>query len=139
MLSLAPGGHLGRFVIWTEGAFGLLDEVYGTFDKASTLKKDYFLPTAKISNPDVTRLINSDEIQTVLRAAGPKIAKRPFTQKKNPLRNPAKLASLNPYAASVKRAAIKVQEKRTKRTGAAKKAVAGGKAGESFLSTLHSA
>lgn len=56
LLQLAPGGHLGRFVIWTQGAFGLLDEVYGTFDKAATLKKDYFLPTAKISNPDVTRL-----------------------------------------------------------------------------------
>ena len=41
LLQLAPGGHLGRFVIWTEGAFGLLDEVFGTFDKASTFKKDY--------------------------------------------------------------------------------------------------
>ena len=41
LLQLAPGGHLGRFVIWTEGAFGLLDEVFGTFDKASTYKKDY--------------------------------------------------------------------------------------------------
>ena len=41
LLQLAPGGHLGRFVIWTEGAFGLLDEVFGTFDKASTHKKDY--------------------------------------------------------------------------------------------------
>jgi large subunit ribosomal protein L4e len=41
LLQLAPGGHLGRFVIWTEGAFGLLDEVFGTFDKASVYKKDY--------------------------------------------------------------------------------------------------
>ena len=41
VLQLAPGGHLGRFVIWTEGAFGLLDEVFGTFDKASLHKKDY--------------------------------------------------------------------------------------------------
>lgn len=56
LLQLAPGGHLGRFVIWTQGAFALLDEVYGTFDKASALKKDYFLPTAKITNPDVTRI-----------------------------------------------------------------------------------
>lgn len=39
--------------------------------------------------------------------------RRPFTQKKNPLRNAAKMASLNPYAASVKRRAIKIQEKRT--------------------------
>ena len=41
LLQLAPGGHLGRFVIWTAGAFALLDEVFGTFDKASAVKKDY--------------------------------------------------------------------------------------------------
>jgi large subunit ribosomal protein L4e len=41
LLQLAPGGHIGRFVIWTEGAFSLLDEVFGTFDKASSYKKDY--------------------------------------------------------------------------------------------------
>lgn len=41
LLQLAPGGHLGRFCIWTEGAFALLDEVFGTYEKGSTLKKDY--------------------------------------------------------------------------------------------------
>ncbi len=41
LLQLAPGGHLGRFVIWTEGAFGALDEIFGTFDKASLYKRDY--------------------------------------------------------------------------------------------------
>lgn len=41
LLQLAPGGHIGRFVIWTEGAFALLDEVFGTFDKAAVHKKDY--------------------------------------------------------------------------------------------------
>merc|ERR1711939_1129167 len=87
LLQLAPGGHLGRFVIWTESAFGLLDEVFGTFEKESSLKKDYTLPSAKISNPDVTRIINSDEIQSVVRPAGSSVTKRPFTQKKNPLRN----------------------------------------------------
>jgi large subunit ribosomal protein L4e len=135
LLQLAPGGHLGRFVIWTAGAAGLLDEVYGTFDKASALKKDYFLPTAKIANPDVTRLINSDEIQSVLRAGGPKIVRRPFSQKKNPMRNSAVMAALNPYAASAKRQAIKVAAKAGK--GPAKKST--GKAGAAFLETLHSA
>ncbi|KAF9016794.1 ribosomal protein L4 [Hymenopellis radicata] len=70
-----PGGHLGRLVIWTE---------------ASTHEKDYILLTAKISNPDVTRLINSDEIQSIVRPASQKIQKRPWTQK-NPLRNKAVL------------------------------------------------
>lgn len=41
LLQLAPGGHIGRFIIWTESAFGLLDEVFGTFEKPSLYKKDY--------------------------------------------------------------------------------------------------
>lgn len=41
LLQLAPGGHLGRFCIWTESAFKLLDSVYGTQDTASEVKKDY--------------------------------------------------------------------------------------------------
>lgn len=41
LLQLAPGGHLGRFVIWTESAFGLLDEVFGTFDTPSLQKKNF--------------------------------------------------------------------------------------------------
>lgn len=61
------------------------------------------LPTAKISNPDVTRLINSDEIQSVVRPAKSKISKRPWTQKKNPLVNKAVLFRLNPYAKTLRR------------------------------------
>jgi len=41
LLQLASGGHLGCFIIWTEGAFALLDEVFGTFNKFSVHKKDY--------------------------------------------------------------------------------------------------
>ena len=41
LLQLAPGGHLGRFVIWTQDAFSLLDEIFGTFKTASLHKKDY--------------------------------------------------------------------------------------------------
>jgi large subunit ribosomal protein L4e len=63
----------------------------------------FSLPTAKIANPDVTRLINSSEIQAVVRPAGPKVTKRPWTQKKNPLRNKAVLFRLNPYAKSLRK------------------------------------
>jgi len=58
----------------------------------------FSLPSAKISNPDVTRLINSDEIQSVVRPAGGKVQKRPWTQKKNALVNRGILFRLNPYA-----------------------------------------
>lgn len=61
------------------------------------------MPTAKISNPDVTRLINSTEIQSIVRPAGQKVQKRPWTQKKNPLRNKAVLFRLNPYAKTLRR------------------------------------
>ena len=28
-MQLAPGGHVGRFIIWTRSAFEKLDEVFG--------------------------------------------------------------------------------------------------------------
>jgi len=133
LLQLAPGGHLGRFVIWTEGAFKALDEVFGTFDTASVFKKDYFLPTAKITNPDVTRIINSDEIQAVVRPANAKIQKRPWTQHKNPLTNKGVLFRLNPYAKTLRRQELlrqeRVKAKKAKKTKTAS-------AGDAFLKTL---
>jgi len=137
LLQLAPGGHLGRFVIWTEGAFGLLDEVFGTFEKASLHKKDYFLPTAKISNPDVTRLINSTEIQSVVRPANRKVQQRPWTQHKNPLTNKLVLFRLNPYAKTLRRQELLKQERKKKAD--AKKPKQPHAAGEAFLKTLFSA
>lgn len=41
LLHLAPGGHLGRFCIWTKSAFSKLDALYGTWRKKSTAKKNY--------------------------------------------------------------------------------------------------
>ncbi|WFD35760.1 hypothetical protein MCUN1_002622 [Malassezia cuniculi] len=112
LLQLAPGGHVGRFVIWTEGAFEQLDKIFGTYDVASEVKKGFRLPVPKIANPDVTRLINSDEIQSVVKEAGPKQTKRPFTQKKNPLRNRGVLFRLNPYAQASIRNELRQQAQR---------------------------
>ncbi|CAG8588076.1 11694_t:CDS:10, partial [Ambispora gerdemannii] len=112
LLLLAPGGHLGRFIIWSHGAFALLDDLYGTYQKPASLKKDYRLPSHIISSSDVTRIINSTEIQSVLRPAGEKHQKRPYTQKKNPLRNNGVLIRLNPYAKVLRRAEILNAERR---------------------------
>uniref|UniRef100_A0A1D1YTB7 60S ribosomal protein L4-A n=1 Tax=Anthurium amnicola TaxID=1678845 RepID=A0A1D1YTB7_9ARAE len=112
LLQLAPGGHLGRFVIWSSSAFALLDELFGTFTKGASLKKDYYLPSHIITNSDVTSIINSKEVQSVLRPAGEKHQKRPFTQKKNPLRNVGVLIRLNPYAKVLRRAEILTAERR---------------------------
>ncbi|KAJ2023355.1 60S ribosomal protein L4B [Coemansia sp. S610] len=115
LLQLAPGGHLGRFVIWTQPAFEALNKVFGSQTEASVQKKGYTLPVPVISNPDVSRLIGSDEIQAVVRPSGPKSMRRPFTQKKNPLRNTQVLVRLNPYAQVLRRAELLGKNKKTKK------------------------
>ncbi|WRT64633.1 uncharacterized protein IL334_001566 [Kwoniella shivajii] len=129
LLQLAPGGHVGRFIIWTEAAIAALDSVYEK-------KSGFNLPIAKIASSDVTRLINSDEIQSVLRPAGPAVQKRPFTQKKNPLRNKAILFRLNPYAKTLRRQELLRQERKSK--GSVKKSIPE-VAGKDFLEILHAA
>ena len=101
LLQLAPGGHIGRFIVWSSAAFQALDQVYGTTSTPSALKKDYLLPQNVVSNADVSRLINSSEIQSVLNAPkGDSRTKRAGVQKKNPLRNKQVMLRLNPYAAA---------------------------------------
>jgi large subunit ribosomal protein L4e len=101
LLQLAPGGHLGRFIIWTSAAFKALDSIYGSTTTPSALKKDFLLPSNVVSQADIGRLINSSEIQAVIRAAkGQAKTKRAGVQKKNPLQNKQVLLRLNPYAAA---------------------------------------
>ena len=100
LLQLAPGGHLGRFIIWTSSAFAELDKIYGTTTEPSALKKDFLLPAPSVRQPDLNKLINSSEIQAVLRPVrGSGVTKRAHTLKKNPLINRQVLLRLNPYAA----------------------------------------
>ncbi|KAK4501578.1 hypothetical protein PRZ48_007387 [Zasmidium cellare] len=99
LLQLAPGGHLGRFIIWTSAAFAALDTVYGSTTEPSELKKDFLLPSNVVAQPDIAKLINSSEVQSVLRPVkGGAITKRSHVQKKNPLHNKQVLLRLNPYA-----------------------------------------
>jgi large subunit ribosomal protein L4e len=41
LLQLAPGGHLGRFIIWTKDAFKQLNDVFGTPKHDARFKKGY--------------------------------------------------------------------------------------------------
>ncbi|KAJ1890820.1 60S ribosomal protein L4B, partial [Kickxella alabastrina] len=116
LLQLAPGGHLGRFVIWTQPAFEALNKVFGTQTEVSQQKKGYTLPAPLINNPDVSRIIASSEVQAVVRPAGPRVTKRPFTQKKNPLRNTQVLVRLNPYAQVLRRAELLGKNKKAAKT-----------------------
>ncbi|KAI8999228.1 ribosomal protein L4 domain-containing protein [Gaertneriomyces semiglobifer] len=117
LLQLAPGGHVGRFVIWTQTAFEKLNALFGDYANGSELKKNFNLPAPLISNPDLPRIINSDEIQAVLRPANSAVTKRPFAQRKNPLRNTGVLVRLNPYAQTLRRRELlaKKQTKKVKR------------------------
>merc|ERR1719187_1506714 len=110
LLKIAPGGHVGRFCIWTESAFKKLDNIYGTWKKSSTEKNNYNLPMPKMTNTDLSRLLKSDEIQSVIRE--PIKTKQRRVIKKNPLKNFKTMMKLNPYAAVQKRNAILVSEKR---------------------------
>merc|ERR1712060_2159 len=94
ILKLAPGGNFGRFIIWTEGAFNKLGEIYGTLKSGAPLKKNYHLPRAQMENADIARIINSSEVQSVLR---PQLeAPKKLVAKKNPLKNKMVMAKLNP-------------------------------------------
>merc|ERR1719181_2172893 len=93
LLQVAPGGNFGRFIIWTEGAFDKLSQIYGSY-KGGSSKKGYTLPRAQMENADVARIINSDEVQSVLK---PKLeATKRYGLKKNPLKNKMTMARLNP-------------------------------------------
>jgi large subunit ribosomal protein L4e len=123
LLQLAPGGHLGRFIIWTSSAFAALDKIYGSPTEPSLLKKDFLLPSATVKQPDLTKLINSSEIQAVLRpvkASG--ITKRPLTQKKNPLLNRQVLLRLNPYAAAYSKEKLGQRKEKSEKPKAVNKA-----------------
>ncbi|KAK1770320.1 putative 60s ribosomal protein l4-a [Phialemonium atrogriseum] len=112
LLQLAPGGHLGRFIIWSSAAFKALDKVYGTTTEPSALKKDFLLPSNVVSQADLGRLINSSEVQSVLRAPkGEARTKRGHVQKKNPLRNKQVLLRLNPYASTFQKEKLGEQKK----------------------------
>merc|ERR1712241_1261197 len=97
LLKLAPGGHVGRFCIWTESAFKKLDAIYGTWRKASETKKNWNLPMPKMAVTDLSKLLKSEEIRKVLRAPNRKVTKA--VVKTNPLKNVRTMLQLNPYAA----------------------------------------
>jgi len=105
LLQLAPGGHMGRFCIWSAPALAKLDAIYGTYTEKSTEKVNYSLPRAPMQNADLARLINSDEIQSVVRPAVTETVKVP--RKKNPLKNKQAMIKLNPYVMAARKAEAK--------------------------------
>merc|ERR1711981_1006145 len=123
LLQLAPGGHLGRFVIFSEDAFARLDTVFGGANgKLSEEKKGFRVPRSMMTNSDLPRIINSDEVQSKVVPAKTQGKFRRI--KKNPLKNLGTMVKLNPYAMKQKRQARAGEcgKKAMKRTSAQKKA-----------------
>lgn len=110
LLKLAPGGHLGRLIVWTESAFNHLNALFGTWNEPSTVKKGYNLPHPIMSNTDLTRLLKSQEIKSVLNA--PKKTVYKHVRRLNPLKNVRQMTKLNPYSEVTRRRAALAKEKR---------------------------
>lgn len=109
LLKLAPGGHLGRFVLWTQDAFERLEDLYGSTTKEAVEKKGYHVPNNMMTNTDLGRIINSTEVQSVLRAKKQK--KQYAVRKKNPLTNLGARVKLDPYTIVRRRLALKAANK----------------------------
>lgn len=102
LLQLAPGGHMGRFCIWSQAAIEALDAMYGAEGKR--------IPTAAMTNADLARIINSDEIQSVVKPALCN-DKKPL-RKKNAIKSVKALEKLDPYAAAARKAETRAMEAR---------------------------
>ena len=100
VLKLAPGGHMGRFVIWTESAFKRLGSLFGSFKKTSTIKAGFSVSRAHMAVPDMKRVLLAAQRSGLLRAKKTPAAAVP---RRNPLRNWAAMVKLNPYAAIAKK------------------------------------
>lgn len=113
LLQLAPGGHLGRFCIWTQDAFEQLDTLYGTYKTGFGKNQRGRLPRAKVTNADLSRIITSEEVRSQL-----KPGKRPIfvpRQRKNPLKNRTLMHRLNPYERQRIRAQLVREKKNSKK------------------------
>jgi len=93
LLQLAPGGHIGRFCVWSQSAIEALDTIYGENGKN--------IPTAEMANADLARIINSDEIQSVVNPA--KRGTKKYLRKKNPIKSMKALEKIDPYAAAARK------------------------------------
>lgn len=98
LLQLAPGGHIGRFIIWTRDAFKALNNIFGNYRAKGVEKSGYVLNRNVMTCADLARIINSDQVQSKLRAVK-KTTVLHDLKKKNPLKNRSLMKKLNPFDA----------------------------------------
>merc|ERR1712226_310444 len=118
LLQLAPGGHLGRLVVFTKDAFEQLDNICGTYRERAVAKGGFQLGRNMMSCADLARIINSDQIQSKLRMQ--KVSTQQTSKgKKNPLKNKAFMQILNPASKALREAEATAVEARKKARAAA--------------------
>merc|ERR1711957_796545 len=115
ILQLAPGGHLGRLIIWTKSAFEKLNHIFGTYDSPAVGKKGYRLEGHTLQNANLARIINSNEVQSVIRPVQ-KNVRLHDKQHRNPLINKAIMSRLNPFDKE-RKAAVKKSTKVNRKFG----------------------
>ncbi|KAH7649438.1 60S ribosomal [Cryptosporidium bovis] len=106
LLRLAPGGTFGRLTIYTKDAIKRLQEIYGSYTNGSSSKVGYTLPRAAMTNADIGRIINSTEVQSVLRPLRGfrcMMSMNRSKTKKNNLTNLSIRARLNPAYTRLRR------------------------------------
>mmetsp|Transcript_42563 Transcript_42563/g.65274 ORF Transcript_42563/g.65274 Transcript_42563/m.65274 type:complete len:411 (-) Transcript_42563:150-1382(-) len=121
VLQLAPGGHLGRFIIFTKSAFKALNAVFGSHKAESLEKKGFKLNRHVMACADIARIINSDQVQQKLREVKQSVRVHDKL-KKNPLTNKALMNKLNPFAKKQAELMKKVETDRQAKKAAALKA-----------------
>merc|ERR1711971_1252119 len=88
---------MGRFLVWSKSAVEALKHLWSTSAVPTSAKTAYSIPRSFMTSSDLKRLINSDDIQRVLKAPKDiKKAGKKSSIKKNPLRNKTAYLKLNP-------------------------------------------
>jgi large subunit ribosomal protein L4e len=121
LLQLAPGGHLGRLIIWTKDAFKALNNLFGSYRAKSIEKTGYILNRNVMTCADLARIINSDQVQSKLRQVKTNAVLHDKL-KKNPLKNKGLMHRLNPHDAVRRAAEKKAEEERHNNRAATVKA-----------------
>lgn len=118
VLQVAPGGSIGRFIIWSESAFSHLNKNWGNWFRGPKAKNKFILPRPVMTNPDLHRIINSQTVQEKCRRKQMSAPKS--IRKKNPLKNFGVMVKLNPYAMTLRRSEILAAKKRANEKNAKK-------------------
>ena len=121
LLHLAPGGHIGRFLVWTKGAFDKLDGIFGTLKKESEVKKGFVLPASMVTNSDITRIMKSEEVRRAIKPRALPTLKAPKNKAPtNGIKNRRLRLRLNPF--DVKRSVAAKSMRNPKNTVARRQA-----------------